>query len=275
VTALVKEVAQKMNHPKALGLRGIRYEKQPFYASIAEADRYVVYYSYFFLLEPEDIPEALRLTGPDDSRLDDERYVDEIVEWIRAFLGITHRFEVDRADREAIRCGLRMMLNPTLYRKTREFVLAHEIGHMIRGDVGAKNQEKLQKTEGWRTRVSAAVAVAGTGALCGVSMPALPAVLCGVGLYKVTKNLIFAYEDAQIDRAKEIGADQLAKKAVGGEGGIFLNRHIQQQMVLARRRMTPCQSLISRLLFNSSGEERFSLFSSHPSKAERNALLAG
>lgn len=80
-----------------------------------------VFYNYFFLLEPEDFPEELRLTDENDPRLYDNEYLHQVSELIKTKLGM-ERSTINEADKSILRIILKLLLDPAKCKLAKDFL---------------------------------------------------------------------------------------------------------------------------------------------------------
>ena len=79
-------------------------------------------------VDPDDIPLTLRLSGPDDPRLNDSRFMERFKQWLSEKHDIPpsklKNFEPE------LRLHLEMWQQPKLVKRMQQFAIAHEVGHI-------------------------------------------------------------------------------------------------------------------------------------------------
>ncbi len=253
----------------------IRSESNPLMANIAEAN-YVddlnkeVFYNYFFLIEPEDFPEELKLKNDDDSRLFDDTYLFRVAEKIKETLGIPSSLILTDETKNTLRIILKLMINPDKCNQAKQFVLAHEISHLFYKH-HLKFENEAQKGK-WKRSITAAVI--GTISLLVIKqIIASKLLLIGSSLVVYTIG-VFVFDRLNrlaISRRHEKEADLKAAETVGSQGGIYLNETTRKHFLSFSKdpNFSSIKKFFIPFIFNNKGDFRFSLLLTHPNPRER------
>jgi hypothetical protein len=266
ITEQVHKLASRMGLPEPDKVGCYRRQRAPFGPNAAEsfASSSVycrrLYYNYFFLIEPEDLPAVLRPLHWNDPRLNEDDYLNAVVAWVKLFLGITHPISIGLNERLFIQSMLQAMSNDEKYKKFREFVLTHELGHILL-EHGLEDEALLAKGELSRKAISVVCGAGAAAILSASSFSIAPTALVGIGVYKITQLGLRHLKSCAIDRTQEYEADLLAKRCVGGEGGLY-GQALKRSMFLRQ------DSICRRFCIDREGSERFSWLLHHPSIAE-------
>lgn len=245
-----------------------------------ESDKKILIHE-FFLIEPDDIPEELRLTSESDPRIFDFSYLNQISGIIRQ----TFRIEINMANethKEMFTLLLQLMVNPEKYKLAREFILAHEISHLFHN-----HQKNIHLAHPKKWSLAKCIMSLAVGILFGRTIPSpMHRVVYGIAFSAITLHVInllqkfFTYlKTCSHGRACEKEADLKAAHVVGAEGGIYFFEMFRKHNVISLKdpSMGFFEYLFLNMMIDKKGNDRFSQFispfNSHPSCYERESYL--
>ncbi len=82
------------------------------------------------LLKASDLPTKLQLKGMNDPRLQSNAYLEEVSNWISSYFNLPKK-PLNSIDKHYIRVFLQFISDPKLSDYARDFVLGHEVAHII------------------------------------------------------------------------------------------------------------------------------------------------
>lgn len=88
----------------------------------------------FFLVDLDDFPENMKPAGKNDPRLNSDDYFKEVACWIHTFLGADYKHvNLSAEQKKNIKVYFMLLSNIELFPRARDFVLRHEMGHVLCG----------------------------------------------------------------------------------------------------------------------------------------------
>lgn len=217
---------------------------------------------YLFLLKTEDIPEKFLITKSKDPRLQSDEFLQEFANWSQEYLQIP-KIPLTIEGKTALRVFLPYISNSKLSEQSKEFVLAHELSHILHQHISSY---KALLTK--RKMVFMSLAGIASSICVGLSVPieyviSFSAMVMTVG---ISWSII---QYMQLSHSHEKEADLTAAKIVPEsiDGAIYLFRNFCKYGKKARE-----ESFLNRLLFSSEGNWRI-FYASHPSESQRIGYL--
>jgi Peptidase family M48 len=267
-----------MEFPKPNLIMATRREAKPFIPYLAEAVyenemNLTIYYNYFFLLKPEDIPKEFQIEEGVESI--SEEQLNDFITWFKEFLGVKE-ISVGLEEKEIILCFLKLLAKPEKFEAFKKFILAHELSHLYYKHTLIFS-ESLEKRNLIRKILSLSIGFFGI-AIFRRSLWLSVSLIIGLLLFKITNVALYNLDKLHISRRQEKEADLLAKKHVGAEGGLLLCRQSQQSRLNYIKNNKNLFSLFSRithyLLTDHQGGIRFALLRTHPTESQRIKYLS-
>lgn len=224
--------------------------------------------SYLFLIEPEDIPREFRLENETDPRLDSDVFIDGFIQWMTKFLG-ANAIQTGILQRDVVKGFLKLSLDPEKFSKFKLFTLAHEVAHLHHEH--AKKTLILSESNDKRSKlVGLSFGVVAFCAAKWLAFSMFPAVTVGVGSLLASRRIVKKYLDSRDSQACELEADATAAKLVGRDSGLVVMNAFREHSIAIRNQKTICSnSVVLKVCITDSGEERFNLFSEHPTWDKR------
>jgi len=105
-----------------------------------------------FMIQSSDIPPELKFKGPQDPKLQTEEYLDQFIKWAKEFIGAKN-YEEKLLDRENLRIYLKLISDPTMEAKARNFLLEREVSHVFLQHPEKKAKE-INEKQTWHLFVS-------------------------------------------------------------------------------------------------------------------------
>jgi len=215
----------------------------------------------FSLLNGEDFPQELRLSGPNDPRLKSEAFLNNVIDWSYQFLGLdksTLRSQDRKLLHKDVQRCLKFYLNPDLAKRARQFIFAHEVAHLYyrHGVEGVNFIEEIKKNPFKKCGPIPAIAAFIVFVIIGLATSfSFAGLLLAGGVGAVTFAVAFMvnqkYLIATNQRKHEIQADLLAVKTLkDAEGAYHFLRNGKEYK-----------------------GDYLSLFESHPNYSERIAII--
>ena len=103
----------------------------------------------WFLLKQEDIPQHLRITNMQDPRLNDKKFLNEMLEWMNGKIKEIHQLglstNADPINKKTLRFLIGLMSDPEGFEKSKDFVVAHELSHLSHDLKGRFIFEKIKE----------------------------------------------------------------------------------------------------------------------------------
>lgn len=128
----VKEIAGEMRHPapEKIWLGMAEFSESPF--AVADDNRPMIYIPPMFLLDPSEIPSEFKGDAITEAALKNPHFINQFVSWLNIGLSLPElTFDaLGTFQREQVVLFLKTLQDPKLYRRARDFVLAHEIAHL-------------------------------------------------------------------------------------------------------------------------------------------------
>ncbi len=203
-------------------------------------------------VDPDDIPPTLRLSGPDDPRINDYRFMERFKDW----LSEAHHIPPSKLKNfePELRLHLEMWQQPKLLERMQQFAIAHEIGHI------AMNHYSFP----WEIFFSVALTVT----LYVLLMPGVGALLVSIPVGFVSYKVFHSMRLFSL-RHQEGEADRYALKLTGDlTAGVALIECLEKAKAKAWENTSFLSKISTTLL---SPERVFPI--SHPSPQARIAAL--
>ncbi|HSX13115.1 MAG TPA: M48 family metalloprotease, partial [Chlamydiales bacterium] len=88
----------------------------------------------FFLVNLDDFPESIKPAGKNDPRFNSDDYFKEAACWVHTFLGVDYKIvNLSTEQKKNIKVYLMLLSNVELFPRAKDFVLRHELGHVLCG----------------------------------------------------------------------------------------------------------------------------------------------
>jgi len=203
-------------------------------------------------VDPADIPPTLRLSGPDDPRINDFRFMALFEQW----LSKAHNIPLSKLKNfePELRLILEMWQQPKLLKRMQQFAIAHEIGHI------AMNHSSFA----WEVFFAAALTIT----LYVLLLPGEAAILISIPVGFVSYKIFHAMRLFSL-RHQEVEADRYALKLTGDqEAGTALLECLERAKAKAWGETSFLSKITTTLL---SPEKVFPI--AHPSPHARIAAL--
>jgi peptidase M48-like protein len=258
----INQIAKKIYAPNSSV--PIRLWINPDILSLPETVRQSISLPYLFLIKTSDIPEEFRISGLSDPRLQSDDFIQKVADWTYKFFGKQVKKPLTLLEKETLKIFLLYIQDPEQSENAKEFVLAHEIGHLFH-----------QHGEGAPELFSLATLFKATSLILLVSLATL---LCpvqflwavlGISAALTAGFVMLLIREMHRSRSFEKEADLVAAKFSerARRGGIYLfETFIKGQKQSRDRHMG------LRFLFSADGNNR-ALYFTHPSETERIGYL--
>lgn len=218
------------------------------------------------LLDIDDIPQDLRITNPSDPRLEDDKFVQKISDWI------SDRFEIPRAkisrlQKEGLKVYLKFIQNPETAKKAIKFIIKHELGH-VANNHGEHYLRFYFKSIG----VCLSFSIIATIILAFV----LPVSVFSFLITVLVASNISSFALCKIggifialQHEREADAFAIQNDRSAADGGIYYFELVKSHFKALRERtdLSLKERMLSKLYFSSDGDSRLDLY--HPSESER------
>jgi hypothetical protein len=190
------------------------------------------------MIKPQDVPPHLRLGTMHDPRLQDNRYIEEVTDWVKRHLGINQPLNASPLMiKYTIKQFLKYLSNPDLAERGIDFVIHHEVAHLY-----YQHHDKRSLFCDKMIRLSLLLKVCVVGFICaalGIAFPGSSYLftlrLAGsvIGMKK-SSDAFQRHHRKKVCRAQEKEADLLAARISGnGKGGAYrFERYRLDQLAL-------------------------------------------
>ncbi len=264
----INAIAKKMdpNAPHITAVMGKELTSIPW----ANGDRRVISLPYLFLLKASDLRKEYQSLKIDDPMLQEDIYLDSFGVRAQKFFNLPKK-SLDFIDKQIIRTFLQYISNPALAEKAKDFVLGHEVAHIM-------NQHDHNSADPIAMLVESAFS--GSTALANATIFAIaiatglwttmPLVVLSCATAATTTTVGYRIiQESNHSHACEKDADLTSARHVKNakEGGVYLFETFMKCQKNARE-----HSFLYRLLFNSDGDTRV-LWLTHPYESERASYL--
>lgn len=217
---------------------------------------------YLFLLKSEDIPKEFLIHDLSDLRLQSDAFLLKVADWTSQFFGLATKKPLTLMEKETLKIFLQYIKDPEKSESAKEFVLAHEIGHIFhRHSHGFILPRILSLTN---LLVIAGLILVILLAIFLIPTPfswgAVGVIALVTGISAICRlNLI--HRSRSCEKEADLVAAKFSERA--RQGGVYLFKTIAEGQKRSRD-----QNIWLRLLFSSEGNNR-ALYFSHPSETER------
>ncbi|GAB4188269.1 MAG: hypothetical protein Tsb0015_08120 [Simkaniaceae bacterium] len=113
----------------------VKFSKKIF--TIPHSSEETIYLPSLCLLAPQEFPPPLKISGPDDPKLDDDGFLNQLIFWIECATkskvtgSLYEKKKIDWKKREYVKQYIRLMQDAGKAQKAFDWILGHELGHIV------------------------------------------------------------------------------------------------------------------------------------------------